>query len=1110
MRIYRLILIFTCLLASARLYAQKVPTITLFLKNVPLETVLSQIKKQTGIQIFYDLEILKKAGKVSVNVEKANLHTTLSQCLLHTTVGYNIVGGKIVVLIDKTGPKDDDGQSIISFNAFSKGKVHGFVYTTQGQGLANVNVIIKRSHQGTITNAKGEFVLENVRTNDTLSISYIGYVRQEVPVSMQTEFNIYMKEAKNELDAVMVQAYGTTTKRLSVGEITQISGEQLAKHPVSNVLLALQGMVPGMVVTPTSGFSGAPVKVEIRGRNSIANVPSEPLYVIDGVPLIIPNLGLSFSGDYQNGSSGLIQSGFSYSKGQSPLYGLNMQDIESVSVLVDGAATARYGARAGNGVILITTKKGKQGTTQFNVDVNRSVDRAIGHWDMLNSSQYLQMRREALSNDGITPTVETAPDLALWDANRNTDWQKELWQSNGSTNVSASLSGGNNMTTFRLGASYSAIQNISALSNQNKNDRAGLNFNLGYKSLNQKLSLSLTANYAYTNNNQVIVGGATTLPPNLPTIFDEKGNLNYDAYNQSPGTITFPFSGLLSPNTTGSYALSSGMIIGYKIIKGLDFNISMGYTNSSVKNKLFLPIAAQNPIDYPLGSAIFGNNENIGYNINPLVAYSSYIGKGSLGISIGATLNNTTAEGYTLMGAGYSGDELLKSINNAPFKSITQKYLQNKYIDVNANINYNWERKYIIELTGNRSGSSSFGPGRQFGDFWSAGVNWFPLEEKWLKGTMPSWISLIKLNTNYGITGISGGDYKYLSQWSSGSGVPLYYYNGNLPLVPVNPVNQDYRWQTVKKLSASLTLGFLEDRFNLSVSAYKNNCDNQLTSLPTPLFTGFNAVLGNSKANLQNTGTTAILSASLITKKDFSWSASFNISRNRNKLLSYPGIEYTADYSRLRIGESMSAMYLLHYLGVDPQTGQRAFQDYNNDGKISNYAPGMPPGLGTDDRRIVMDLNPEFNGGATTNLNYKNLALSLGFSFEKKMVQRAYIGMPGALGNVPVMAFNNYWKKPGDIAINPVLTTNGGAGEGLFGSSDGGYTDGSYLRLSNISVSYALADKFTKNLGVKQLRLSFNVQNIFTLTKYDGIDPQLPFGVFPQPRTFNCSLSITL
>ncbi|MFA4870200.1 MAG: SusC/RagA family TonB-linked outer membrane protein [Pedobacter sp.] len=1112
MKMYRLLLVFICLLASAQLYAQKEPTITLSLKNVPLETVITQIKKQTGIQIFYDLDILKKAGRVSITVKEANLRTALNQCLLNTPVGYNLVGGKIVVLIDKTQPKDDDGKPAINMNAFSKGTVHGFVYNTQGQGLANANVIIKRSHQGTITNAKGEFILENVRTNDTLSISYIGYKRQEMAVSLQTEFSIYMKEADNELDAVMVQAYGTTTKRLSVGEITQINAAQLEKQPVTNVLLALQGMVPGMIVSPTSGFSGAPVKVEIRGRNSIANVPSDPLYVIDGVPLIIPNLGLAFSGDYANGSAGLIQSGLSFSKGQSPLYSLNMQDIESVSVLVDGAATARYGSRAGNGVIMITTKKGKQGTTQFTVDVDRSVDRAIGHWDMLNTSQYLQMRREAFSNDGITPTIENAPDLILWDANRNTDWQKELWQSNISTGVSTSLSGGNNITTFRLGASYSAIQNMSALSNQNKNDKGGLNFNLGYKSLNQKLSLSFTATYAYTTTNQVFVGGATTLPPNLPPIFDEEGNLNYGPFNYSPGSgIIFPFSGLLSPSTASTYTLSSGMTIAYKIVKGLDFNISMGYNNSSAKNKFFQPIAAQNPIDYPLGTAIFGNNGNIGYNVNPFVAYSGYIGKGNLKISMGATLNNTTAEGYTLMGAGYSGDELLKSINNAPFKTITQRYLQNKYIDVNANINYNWERKYIIELTGNRSGSSSFGPGKQFGNFWSAGVNWFPLEEKWLKGVIPTWISLIKLNSNYGITGLSGGDYKYLSQWSSGSASPLYYYNGNLPLVPINAVNQDYHWQSVKKLSASLSLGFLEDKFNLSASVYKNNCDNQLTNLPTPQFTGFNSVFGNSAANLQNTGVTASLSGNIITEKDFSWSASFNISRNRNKLLAYPGIEYTADYSRIRIGESMSAMYLLHYLGVDPQTGRRAFQDYNNDGKISNYAPGTPPGLGTDDRRIVVDLSPEFNGGAVTDLNYKNLAVSLGFTFEKRIVQRAYTGgSPGAVGNVPVTAFSNYWKRPGDIAINPILTTNPGVSESLFGSSDGGYTDGSYLRLSNISARYYLAEKFAQKLGAKQLSVSLNVQNIFTLTKYDGIDPQLPFGEYPQPRTFNFRLSITL
>ncbi|MDR6783515.1 SusC/RagA family TonB-linked outer membrane protein [Pedobacter africanus] len=1110
MRIYRLVLIVICLLASIQIYAQKLPFITLSLKNVPLETVLTQIKKQTGIQIFYDLEILKKAGKVSVTVEKASLSATLNQCLLNTQVGYNIVGGKIVVLVDKNGPKDDDGQPILNFNAFAKDAVHGFVYNTQGRGLANANVIIKRSRKGATTDAQGKFVLEDVRTNDTLNISYIGYIRQEVPVAMKTEFNIYMKEAENELDAVMVQAYGTTTKRLSVGEITQISGAELAKQPVTNVLLALKGMVPGMVVTPTTGFSGAPVKVEIRGRNSVADVPSDPLYVIDGVPIVIPSLGLAYAGNYNSGSSGLIQAGLSFSGGQSPLYGLSMQDIESVSILSDAAATARYGARAGNGVILITTKKGKPGATQFDINVDRSVNKAIGHWKMLNTEQYLAMRREALRNDGFAPSIAGSPDLTIWDSSRNIDWQKELWQANSATNVSTSLSGGNNIINFRLFGSYSSVQDISALSDQNKNKTAGMGLNLGYRSLNQKLTVSVNVQYRYTNNNQVAVGGTPTLAPNLPPIFDEKGSLNYGPFNEPGSVAYFPFQSILTPGTASTYSLTSGLNMGYRIIKGLEFSLNLGYNNSSAKTKTVQPIAAQNPIEFPLGLAIFGNNEIFSYNVNPILTYSAYIGKGTLGISIAGVLNNATSSGYTLMGAGYKGDELLKSINNAPLKTVTHKSAQSAFTDVNGSINYNWKSKYIIQFNGNRSGSSAFGPGRRFGNFWSAGANWFPLEEKWLKGVAPGWISLIKLSGNYGVTGRAGGDYLYLSAWSSGPLNRSYYnYNGNLPLVPVHAVNQDYRWETVKNLSGSLTLGFLEDKLNLGITIYRKNCDNQLSGLPTPEFTGFASVQGNLNANVRNVGTTATLNANIINTKDFSWSASFNISRNRNKLLSYPGIEYSGNYSRFKIGYPLNTDYLLHYLGIDQQTGKRAFQDYNNDGKIGAAAFNTAPGTGADDRYVTIDKDPRFDGGAGTDLRYKNFSLGLRFHFKKQMMLRSYTKTPGDIENAPLSVLTNVWRKPGDIAAMPAFTTLGNF-DNLFTSSDGGYTDGSFLRLNNISAGYSLPDKLARKLGVKGLNFGVNIENIFTLTNYDGIDPEMPFGNFPQPRTFNGRLAITL
>jgi TonB-linked SusC/RagA family outer membrane protein len=1110
MRIYKLLLIFICLLTSVTLRAQQTPTITLSLKDVPLETVLSHLKKQVGVTFVYNGEMLKKIGKISVSVEKADLQTVLRQIFRNSTFRY-VIEGNIVVLTNK---KDASGNNKIDSTFFSQGIVQGFVYDTRQEGLNGATVVIKRSRQGTITGAKGEFKLDNVRTNDTLVVSYIGYKTQYTPVSGKKYLYPVLNETNNELDQVVVQAYGTTTKRLAVGSIVQINAKDIENQPVTNPILALQGQVPGMLITPTSGFSGGNVKLEIRGRNRIADAPTDPLYIIDGVPLITPSLTNSSGqnyGSYQGGSNGFQQSGMSGSRGgQSPFFSLNPADIESITILKDAAATAMYGSRAGNGVILITTKKGKPGATTFSMGVDRSMNKTIGQWDMLNTSQYLQMRREALSNDGLIPTIANAPDLMLWDNARYTNWQKELYQNTNNTGVNASLSGGSNQLTFRLSSSYVAIQDLSALTNTNKNQKATVDLNLGYRSANQKLSLSLTASYGYTNTYRVGIGGSSTLPPNAPPIFDEKGNLNYTEWNAAGIGGGYPFATLFQPTTANSYFLNSGLNIGYHLIAGLNISASLGYNNAQFNNNFTSSIASQNPDYRPTGMASFGNNGNIGVSFSPQVTYDRQISKGKLQALIGATMNNATAQGTTTTGQGYTSDYLLKSINNAPYKQFYQSFSENKYLDVHGRLNYSWEDKYVIELTGNRDGSSDFGPGRQFANFWSAGANWIASEEKWLRKPLPTWISLIKFSGTIGTTGNSGGAYQYLSQWATSTaqgGTPLYSYNSSVPFIPIHAVNQNYHWETNRKINVSLELGFLNDRFTLHMGWYKNRTNDQLTELPTAAFTGFTTVKGNSLADVQNTGIESGLNARIIDNKDFSWSASFNISHNANKLLAFPGIQYTPYYTQNVIGKSLNTLYLLHYLGIDPKTGQRAYEDFNHDGIITTIR-NSAPGTGLDDGRIAIDPTPTFYGGATTYLRYKKLTLGLLFNFQKKITPAAYTGIPGAMQNVPVTAINNAWQKPGDIAVNPSFTTNISSNSN-FGYSDGIYTDGSFIRLQNINFACELPEKLAKAVGATRLSLAVSMQNILTFTKYNGVDPDASFGGQPQAKVINGKIAFT-
>lgn len=972
-----------------------------------------------------------------------------------------------------------------------------------GSPLPGASVKVKGTNTGAYTNAEGYAILKGLEDKQIiLEVSYIGYKTQEVTLPVgQRQLFVRLAVAVNVLDEEVVQAYGKTSQRLSVGNIVKVSGDEIRKQPVMNPLLALNGRVPGVLITPTSGYLSAPVKVEVRGRNTInQSLVADPLYVIDGVPLIILDINASFnSSSYKNGSTGFFQAGLaSNTAGQSPLFSINPADIESISVLKDAAATAIYGSRGANGVILITTKRTKPGKTRLNVNVQQSISTAPRHWDMLNTSQYLQMRREGLKNDGLPANIANIPELG-WDTTRYTDWQKELWGVARSTEATVSLSGGDRNTAFNLGAGYNESRDITTLNG--KNQRINISSNLTHHSPNQKLTVDLRTTYSYTYVKAIASPSLVTLPPNAPAIFDEKGALNYAEWNAVG--LTFPFASVLVPSTNSTNFINSGLRINYNLIKELNLSINAGYNNAQSNSSLFNPIAAQNPVTNRTGVASFGNAVINNWDIEPQLNYAVHTGGGTLDVMVGGTYQHSSSKGTTLAGTGYTNDALLGSISNAAAVSSGQQAAIKKYVSVHGRINYNWQNKYILELTGNRDGSSNFGPGRQFGNFWSAGGAWIASEETWMKRLLPSWWSFLKLNGSFGVTGLdAGGAYQYLSQWTiaKSTGFIVGNYNGIVPMVTQHAVNQDYQWQENRKINADLSFGFLKDRITLLVSWYRNQCDNQLTTIPTPSYTGFSSVLGNSPANVENSGWEGSINANIIASKTFSWTFGFNIGINRNKLLSYPNFEFSPFYTSRKIGASLNTEYLLHYIGINPQSGRHSYADYNHDGLITQV-PGVPPGTVNDDRYIAMDITPKYSGGISNQFSYKGFMLSLFFNFKKQMGQLPYTATGGKMGNMPLDVFESHWQKPGDQTIYPRFSTQGTLSDTRFTISDGSYTDASFMRLTSLAFSYSLPEKVCKKLYMQGMSLSVNMANVFTITGYKGIDPEITFGALPQPRT---------
>ena len=1097
MRLTTLIVLIACLHASARSVAQSV---SFQGKDVPMLQVFLAIKQQTGYVVFYNVDDLKIAHPVTLDVKDVPLADFLDICLKDQPLRYSIENKTIFITLKASSPTGQPGDTTPPSKLSQVVQVHGTVFTESGETLSGANVTNMETQKGTITNARGEFSLSGVSINNTLIISFIGYAPQRIKIKDDANLKIYLKVAKNELDKVVIQAYGTTTNRLQTGDISTVTAAQIERQPVMNPLLALQGEVPGMTVTLNSGYASAPLVVDIRGQNSVnPSFPTDPLYIIDGVPLTVNEIGNSSSA--QTGSTGFLQNNglLGPAEGQSPLFSLSPEDIESISILKDADATAIYGSRGANGVVLITTKKGKAGKTKLDISAQQGENRITRFWQMLNTQQYLQVREEAFKNDGITPNISNAYDLISWDTTRYTDWQRFIMGDGGKvTNAELSLSGGDVRTTYRISGGYFRQTPINEVSGGDQ--RGHFLVNLSTKSANERLSATLAATYTIAQSNLIAMPGSPTMPPNAPAVYDSLGNLNYNGWGAGAGS--YPFGTLKTPYSATTYFLNSNLLMNYELAKGLNVKTSLGYNNAVVNNNDFTTIASQNPARNPQGLAQFGNSFNRNWIIEPQATYDVVLGKGKLSTLLGGSLQNNTTESQYVLGFGYTSDELLHTISNAGSISGTDNYGQYKFASGFARINYNWKDEFIVDLTGRRDGSSKFGPDREYGNFGAVGGAWIFTQENWFAKHLPV-LSFGKLRGSYGTTGNDGiGPYGYLSRWTSNG---LQTYNGIAPVVPTQHVDSNYQWEVDKKLETAVELGFWKDKLTVTAAWYRNRCGNQLINYPLPSFTGFNSVDANLPALVQNTGWEFKAIAKVIDVKNFTWSLRGNISFNYNKLVAYPGLSESPFATSYVVGQPLNITRLLHYTGVDPQTGQYTFFDKNHDGVITAN-PGP-----TDDR-YIHNLNPKFFGGFGTAFTYKGFQLDLLFNYINQIAPNDISqGLsPGTMSNQPVSLLGKEWKYPGDVASVARFTTQPQQSDAYFQQSDATYTSASYVRLHNVSLAYNLPTAYARKSGMQTATIYVRAQDLFVITSYRGIDPAVQnFGGYPPARVITAGLSLT-
>lgn len=1068
-------------------------------KDVPLEKVLSSIKKQTGFVFMYTEPVLRSARPVSIAVTNVPLKTFLDQLFNAQPLEYIIKGKSIFISVKPPAiPLHLSGMEDLK-------PIRGRVVGDDGKPLAGASITIKKSKIAIVTSPDGFFML-NVNEGDIVVASYIGHKSKELVITPAIMAGVIptitLTKTTSPLDEVQVIAYGTTTKRFNTGNVSTVKGEDLVRQPVTNLLAALSGMVPGLIITQQSGLPGSNFKVELRGQNSILN-SGAPLYIVDGIPYASESLG-QVSGNVMNVLGKLQVSGDASEAGQtglSPLNSLNINDIESVDVLKDADATAIYGSRGANGVILITTKKGKSGETRLNANVYYGSTTLGRKPEFLDTKEYLSRRREYFRNDGTTPGGNDYDLNGTWDTTRNVNWVDELIRPNSTMSAQLSLSGGSGSTQYLVGVNY--VKASPPYEGNFSDKRVSVNFNVSNTAFNNKLRVTLSGSYSHDNNTLPGLNtfGNLNLAPNYPSFFKEDGSLNWwgTAANN-------PYASLLKTYNANTKVLVSNMMLQYRLLQNLTLRTSFGFTTTQFNETRLNPLSSMNPLlSNNISTALSGNNSRNAWVIEPGIEYRENIGQGTLNVMFGATLQHNMSEGETISAYNFISDAAMGNIGAAAQTTLSNNYSKYRYAAIFGRINYTYQNKYILNLTGRRDGSSRFAPARRIANFGAVGAAWIFSEEKLIRKNLP-FLSFGKLRGSYGLTGNDGiGNYRYLNTYSVNTNV----YYGQPGLYPTRLFSTDYSWESNKKLEGAIELGFLNDRIITTVSWFNNRCSNQLISMNLPPTSGNTNVQANLPALIQNTGWEFELTTKNIDQKDFSWRTNFNLTTSKNKLVSFPGLATSIYASTYVEGQPINVMKLYNGAGVDPTSGLYMFRKYDGTHALI--------GLTQDDRTVIRSTIPAYFGTIMNTVRYKNWQLNVSFNYVKQTGKNILFGAQNSPfsspTNVPVFFTEiDHWMKPGDISRSQKYGNAGFAGSAYSaaGQSTLAYTDASFIRCKNVAVSYQLNKKWLKAARLQNGSVYFSAQNLFTITKYLGYDPETQGSILPPMRTITFGLQLSL
>ncbi|KAA2245217.1 SusC/RagA family TonB-linked outer membrane protein [Chitinophaga agrisoli] len=1099
-------------------------TIHLNEKDAPVEKVLEQISRQSGFHFFYDAASLNNY-KVTVSLQEASIETVLDSCFQHLPLTYKIMGRNIVLM-----PRENIPNAAAPVQQARM--VKGTVFDEDFKGLIGVTVRNRATGKGAITNDKGAYTIAANR-GDVLVISFVGYVTQEATVGDQPAIDFQLKATNAALNQVVVVGYGSTKRKDLTGSVSTINVKEIRDVPFATFDIALAGKAAGVQVVQSDGSPGGVANIRVRGGTSILG-GNDPLYIVDGVQITPTDRYIKTPGEVvdpiarsTNFSDPASSISGAYARGLNSLAGLNISDIASIDILKDASATAIYGSKAANGVVIITTKQGTRDTKPyFELNNYTGISRPV-RAKVLNADQYRMILKEAATNYNQELTAQGQPTDATADkilndpsylGTDNTDWLSLVLRNGLTQNTDLSVRGGGRGSRYYASLSYSDQQGV-VKGTDFKRISGKVNLD---NEVNKRLKFVTNINYAFSTNNITngAYGQALFAPPTRAP-YNPDGTLANLTGSALGG---YDFNGFQNPLTllNGINQGKNGLFLGslaveYKILDGLTFRSQASINYNQYHQRNYTPSSALVQSASGASSSLGGigsqgQTESTSYLYENTLTYTKqFDANNRLDVVAGTSWQEDKLNSFQASGQTYPDDFILNNLGSAAVTLPNQSSsAQSSLLSFYIRANYAFKDKYLVTFTGRSDASSKFSSDNRVGYFPSGGVAWRISQERFMKGL--TWIDDMKLRASMGYTGTQNiGNYLYRTLYTPVS------YNGTNAVIPSQLGNNRIKWEQTLQKDAGIDISLFRSKLVVNVGVYEKKSTGLLFNQPLPSSSSYSSIIANL-ADIRNRGLEIELSGNIVSGKHFSWRSDFNMSFNRS-LVTGLNMDYTDPNHGGGVTSSNGQSYIMSNTvlrtgyPVGQFVGSRFDGIIQNTKQLEDYRAAFPyyaffnPYVNIGDPMFVINKEgalqgfpdtyaligssaPKFYGGWTNTFNFHDFSLTSLFTYSNG----GHILYAADIANKSVSDLTNKgvrildrWTSEHTNTDRPRLIYTQNAN---YTASNDIYSS-SYIKLKSVTLSYQLPQAFMQRIKLQSASVYVSATNLFTITNYPGQDPEV-------------------